>query len=131
MNERNCLVAACIAMFVAVGAGAFGAHALKDSLAPDLLATWHTAVQYQAWHALALFGTGLLLATRRADAARARWAAGLFAAGIVLFSGSLYVLALTGERWLGAVTPVGGVAWLAGWLLLAWAIARPRASRAP
>lgn len=130
MNERNCLVAACIAMFVAVGAGAFGAHALKASLAPDMLATWHTAVQYQAWHALALLAVGLLMARgaslpHRPDS-RLRAAAWLFLLGIVIFSGSLYLLALTGERRLGAVTPLGGVALLAGWLALAMAVAKPR-----
>ena len=90
-----------------------------------MLAVWHTAVQYQAWHALALLACGLLMAQRRERAPRMlRAAAWLFAAGIVLFSGSLYALALTGERWLGAITPLGGVAFLAGWAALAWAAAR-------
>ena len=107
MNERSCLAAGCLAMFAAVAAGAFGAHALKSVLTPDLLAVWHTAVQYQAWHALALLAVGLLMAKdpsgRRGRGLRA--AAWLFAIGIVLFSGSLYLLALSGQRWLGAVTP--------------------------
>jgi uncharacterized membrane protein YgdD (TMEM256/DUF423 family) len=114
-------------MFAAVAAGAFGAHALKSALTPDLLAVWHTAVQYQAWHALALLAVGLLMTNdpsgRRGRGLRA--AAWLFAIGIVLFSGSLYLLALSGQRWLGAVTPLGGVAFLAGWLALAWAALRP------
>ena len=108
--------------FVAVGAGAFGAHALRARLTPDLLAVWETAARYQMYHALALLGVAL---------AAARWpAAGwsapgwLFTAGIVVFSGSLYVLALSGVRWLGAVTPLGGVAFLAGWAMLALAGAR-------
>jgi len=127
MDERRCLAAGAIAMFFAVGAGAFGAHALKAMLAPDLLAVWHTAVQYHAWHALGLLAVGLSMAidasNRRQRALRA--AAWLFAIGIVLFSGSLYLLALSGQRWLGAVTPLGGVAFLAGWLALAWAALRP------
>jgi uncharacterized membrane protein YgdD (TMEM256/DUF423 family) len=114
-------------MFAAVAAGAFGAHALKSVLTPDLLAVWHTAVQYQAWHALALLAVGLLMAKdpsgRRGRGLRA--AAWLFAIGIVLFSGSQYLLALSGQRWLGAVTPLGGIAFLAGWLVLAWAALRP------
>ncbi len=111
-------------MFMAVALGAFGAHALKARLAPDMAAVWQTAVQYHAWHALALLATGILLAQ---DPARsllgiAGW---LFVAGIVLFSGSLYALALTGTRGLGAVTPLGGVAWLAAWAVFAWAAMRP------
>jgi len=110
-------------MFMAVALGAFGAHALKARLAPDMAAVWQTAVQYHAWHALALLATGILLTQ---DPARgllgtAGW---LFLAGIVLFSGSLYLLALTGMRGLGAVTPLGGVAWLAGWAVFAWAVFR-------
>ncbi len=125
MNERTSIVSGCVAMFAAVAAGAFGAHALQRTLAAPLLDVWHTAVQYQAWHALALLGVGLLMAQRRERAPRMlRAAAWLFAAGIVLFSGSLYALALTGERWLGAITPLGGVAFLAGWAALAWAAAR-------
>jgi uncharacterized membrane protein YgdD (TMEM256/DUF423 family) len=129
MNERSCLAAGGLAMFAAVAAGAFGAHALKSALRPDLLAVWHTAVQYQAWHALALLAVGLLMARSaslpdRPDS-RLRAAAWLFLIGIVIFSGSLYLLALTGERRLGAVTPLGGVAFLAGWLTFAWAALRP------
>jgi uncharacterized membrane protein YgdD (TMEM256/DUF423 family) len=123
MRARTALVIGAIAMFAAVALGAFGAHALRGQLTPDLARVWQTAVQYHAWHALALLGVGLLL-LNRPDLQRAGWAGGLFAAGIVLFSGSLYLLALTGIRGLGAVTPVGGLAFLAGWALLAWAIWR-------
>lgn len=108
------------AMFMAVALGAFGAHALKARLAPDMAAVWQTAVQYHAWHALALLAVGILL-VQDPNRAGLAWAASLFAAGIVLFSGSLYVMALTGVRALGAVTPLGGVCWLAGWAALAWA----------
>ncbi len=123
MSARLALVLGALLMFVAVAAGAFGAHALKSRLGADLLATWQTAVQYHAWHALALLAVGLLMLhwPERADLAIAGW---LMAAGIVLFSGSLYALALTGVRGLGAVTPLGGLAFLAAWLVLAWAIAR-------
>lgn len=102
--------------FLAVAAGAFGAHALRTRLTPELLAAFETGARYHMYHALAL----LLVAW-----AAGRWpvppvrAAGwLFVAGTVLFSGSLYLLALTGARWLGAVTPLGGLAFLAGWCAL-------------
>jgi uncharacterized membrane protein YgdD (TMEM256/DUF423 family) len=118
MHARQTLFAAAIAMAIAVALGAFGAHALKTQLAADALAVWQTAVQYHAWHALGLFGIGLWL--QHAPEKRAlRVAAWLLLGGIVLFSGSLYALALTGVRGLGAVTPVGGLAFIAGWVVLA------------
>ena len=108
-----------VSAFIAVALGAFGAHALKARLDAHLLAVFETGVRYQMAHALALLAVGW---------ACTRWpgtvltASGwLFVAGTVLFSGSLYGLSLTGARWLGAVTPIGGVAWLAAWLGLAWA----------
>jgi uncharacterized membrane protein YgdD (TMEM256/DUF423 family) len=101
--------------FLGVAAGAFGAHALQGRLAPDLLAVWETAARYQLMHAVVLVFTGWI---------GARLAGRLFTAGIVIFSGSLYMLALTGTRWLGAVTPLGGLCLLAGWLALAWKLAR-------
>ncbi len=111
-----------ISAFLSVAAGAFGAHALRTRLPPDLLAVFETGARYQMYHAL-----GLLAAAWAWE----RWpgvavAAGgwLFVAGTILFSGSLYVLALTGARALGVVTPFGGVAFLAGWLALAWAAVR-------
>jgi uncharacterized membrane protein YgdD (TMEM256/DUF423 family) len=130
MNERTALAMGCVAMFAAVAAGAFGAHALRATLAPAMLATWHTAVEYQAWHALALLVAGALMAREAPAATRTamRAAAWLFAIGIALFSGSLYVLALTGSRWLGMLAPVGGVAFLAGWIALAWAVTRDRSA---
>ena len=102
-----------------VALGAFGAHALKTRLAPDLLAVWQTAVQYHLWHALALVAIGIV-AIHLPASTPLKWAGWLMVAGIVLFSGSLYVLALSGVRWLGAVTPFGGTAWIAAWVLLAW-----------
>ena len=123
MSPRLTLVLASIAMFLAVALGAFGAHALKSRLSAEMTGVWQTAVQYHAWHALALFGVGLLMLhwPERADLGIAAW---LLIAGIVLFSGSLYALALTEVRGVGAITPIGGVAFLAGWAVLAWAIAR-------
>lgn len=94
-------------MLLAVGLGAFGAHALKAKVEPDLLAVWKTGVEYQVYHALAL----LLLASLRGPS-KSAWC---FSAGIVLFSGSLYLLTLTGVKKWGAVTPIGGVLFLAGW----------------
>jgi uncharacterized membrane protein YgdD (TMEM256/DUF423 family) len=123
MSARLTLGIASLAMFLAVALGAFGAHALKERLSGDMTAVWETAVQYHAWHALAMFGLGLLMLhwPERADLRLASW---LLLGGIVLFSGSLYALALSGVRGLGAVTPIGGVLFLAGWLVLAWAVAR-------
>jgi len=97
-----------------VALGAFGAHALRMQLSAEALGWWQTGVQYQMWHALALFALGL------AGRAGTRLPAWLLGAGAAIFSGSLYLMALTGARWLGAVTPVGGLLMIAGWLLLAW-----------
>lgn len=112
-----------VACMLAVLLGAFGAHALRAKLSPDLLGIYQTAVQYHFWHALGLLAIGLLAAQLPASLSL-RWAGWLMVAGIVLFSGSLYLLATTGVRWLGAVTPLGGTAFIAGWALLAIAIAR-------
>jgi uncharacterized membrane protein YgdD (TMEM256/DUF423 family) len=104
---------------LAVACGAFGAHALKERLAPDALQVWETAARYQMYHALALIGIALLLGRGGNPwAVRAGWG---FVVGTLLFSGSLYALAWTGIRGLGAVTPLGGVAFIAGWLMLALA----------
>jgi uncharacterized membrane protein YgdD (TMEM256/DUF423 family) len=123
MSARLTLTLAAAAMFVAVALGAFGAHALKGRLTPDLAAVWQTAVSYHAWHALGLLAVGVLMLQwpSRGLLGIAAW---LFFAGIVLFSGSLYALALTGMRGLGAVTPFGGVAFLAGWALVVAACVR-------
>jgi uncharacterized membrane protein YgdD (TMEM256/DUF423 family) len=108
-----------LSAFVAVAAGAFGAHALRSRLQPDLLAVFETGARYQMYHALALLAVAWAVSRWPGPwPARAGW---LFVAGTVLFSGSLYALALSGVRWLGAVTPLGGVAFLAGWLCLALA----------
>jgi uncharacterized membrane protein YgdD (TMEM256/DUF423 family) len=101
-----------------VALGAFAAHGLKATLAPDMLTVFETGVRYQMYHAFALFVAAWGFARWQARAFVA--AGGLFVAGIVIFSGSLYLLAFTGMRWLGAVTPLGGLAFLAGWLCLGW-----------
>ena len=101
---------------VAVAAGAFGAHALDGAVPPGRLETWRTAAAYGLAHALPALLASLLAA--RLASRSALWAAGLFLAGTVLFSGSLYALVLLDAPWLGAVTPLGGVAFIAGWLAL-------------
>lgn len=99
---------------IGVAAGAYGAHGLPDHLGDDMVGYWQTAVQYQMYHALALFGAAWLHSqTEAISALVAGWC---FAAGILVFSGSLYILVLTGSRGLGAVTPVGGLAMMIGWL---------------
>lgn len=116
--ERIFFLIGSVSAFLAVGLGAFAAHGLKARLGADLLATFETGARYQMYHALALLAVAW---------ACSRWpgpfvtASGwLFVAGTLLFSGSLYALSLSGVRALGAVTPVGGLAFLAGWLCLAW-----------
>ena len=114
------MLAGALAGFVAVAFGAFGAHGLRGRLSPDMLAVFETGVRYQMYHALALMLTAALMMTGRIESGRAAAAAGwLFVAGIVLFSGSLYLLAVTGITVLGAITPIGGVAFLVGWACLA------------
>lgn len=103
---------------LAVTFGAFGAHALRATLTPEDLATFETGVRYQMYHALGLFAVAW--AATQWEAATVTVAGWAFVVGIVVFSGSLYVLVLTGQRWLGAVTPLGGVAFIGGWVLLAW-----------
>jgi uncharacterized membrane protein YgdD (TMEM256/DUF423 family) len=111
-----------IAAFLAVGLGAFGAHALKDRLAPEMLTIYQTGVQYHMIHALALLFVGLF--SDRAGEKGVRFVARAgtcFLVGILIFSGSLYALALTGVRLLGAITPLGGICFLSGWVFLALA----------
>lgn len=120
--DRVFVALGALSAFLSVAAGAFGAHALRDRLAPDSLAVFETAARYQMYHALGLLAVGW--AGARWPESSARWAGWLFVIGTVLFSGSLYALALSGIRWLGAITPLGGAAFLLGWLLLAWAATR-------
>lgn len=105
---------------LAVAAGAFGAHGLRGRLSADLLEIFEIAVRYQMYHALALLGVSLAMG-HLPNSSQLNLAGWFFTAGIFIFSGSLYVLALSSTRWLGAITPIGGVSFLAGWLCLAWA----------
>jgi uncharacterized membrane protein YgdD (TMEM256/DUF423 family) len=120
--ERLFFAIGALSAFVGVAAGAFGAHGLKSRLDADMLAVFETGVRYQMYHSFALLAVAWA-ATRWPGTAvtAAGWC---FVAGIVIFSGSLYVLSLAGLRWMGAITPLGGVAFLVGWLLLAWGIRR-------
>jgi len=116
--SRHFIFLGAINGFLAVAFGAFAAHALKNLLSAGLLEVFQTGVEYQAMHALALLAVGHL---GRGGCSRALMLAGwAFATGILLFSGSLYILALTDIRWLGAITPFGGTAFLLGWGALAW-----------
>lgn len=120
--ERTFFALGALAAGLAVAAGAFGAHGLRARITPELLAVFETGARYQMYHALGLLGVGW--AVGRWSGSGAGAAGWLFVAGTVLFSGSLYLLALGGPRWLGAVTPVGGLSFLVGWALLAWAAFR-------
>ena len=106
-----------LSAFISVAAGAFGAHGLRPRLDPEYLTVFETAARYQMYHALALLAVAW--ATARWPGSLVQAAGWLFVGGTLLFSGSLYTLALSGVRWLGAVTPLGGAAFLAGWLCLA------------
>ena len=121
MTARTTATLAAAFAGLAVALGAFGAHALRARLSGRDLEIFETAVRYQMYHALALFVAAALLARGITQASGAAWA---FTVGIVLFSGSLYTMVFTGARWLGALTPVGGVAFLAGWALVAIAARR-------
>lgn len=108
---------ATIAMAIAVALGAFGAHALKERLTPADLEIWKTAVLYQLIHAVALLA--IAASWHMMEGPRSDWAVRLIMAGMTIFSVSLYVLVLTGPRWLGAITPIGGMLMIIGWLLFA------------
>ncbi|HWA30516.1 MAG TPA: DUF423 domain-containing protein [Rhizomicrobium sp.] len=117
------LVIAAINGALAVAFGAFGAHGLQGRVDAHALAVFETGARYHMYHALAM-GLAAIAARNGAASAQASAAAALFLVGIILFSGSLYLLALTGVRSLGLVTPFGGLAFLAGWIALAWAAAK-------
>jgi uncharacterized membrane protein YgdD (TMEM256/DUF423 family) len=120
--SRGYATAGALSGFIAVAAGAFGAHALKAHLSPDLLQVFDAGARYQMYHAFALLAAALVAGDKNHQPAL--WAARLFLTGTVLFSGSLYALALTGITRFGLVTPFGGLAFLAGWLCLAVAVRR-------
>jgi uncharacterized membrane protein YgdD (TMEM256/DUF423 family) len=115
--DRTFLLIGGLGGLLGVGFGAFGAHALRSRLSPDMLAVFETGVRYQMYHALALLAVALAVG-RTGEAALLKLAGWSFVVGIVLFSGSLYVLALSGRTALGAITPIGGLAFLLGWACL-------------
>lgn len=119
--EKLFVIVGSVLMFFGVGAGAFGAHGLSSYFErfPDLEATYDTAVRYHVYHALAILF--LAWAVTKWPASLTNWAGYLMIAGVLIFSGSLYLLVFTRVRWLGAITPIGGVAFLAGWICLALA----------
>jgi uncharacterized membrane protein YgdD (TMEM256/DUF423 family) len=120
--DRFFFTAGCLMAFLAVALGAFGAHALKDRLAPDMLNIFEVGVRYHMYHALALLAVGW--ATARWPESHLNAAGWAFLIGIIIFSGSLYVLSIFGIRWLGAITPIGGLAFLIGWAILVWSLGR-------
>ncbi len=125
---RRFIVWGSLLAFLGVALGAFGAHGLKDQISEDMLAVYNTGVHYHLVHALGLVLLGLA-ADRLADRKRVNAAGWCLLIGVILFSGSLYLLAVTGIKWLGAITPLGGVAFLVGWAMLglaAWKEPRPQ-----
>ncbi len=123
-HDRMFLATGAALAALAVAAGAFGAHGLEARLDPGLLATFNTAARYHMVHALGLLAVAW--AAGRWPSVGYATAGWLLLAGVTVFSGSLYLLALTGARWLGAVTPVGGVLLIAGWIVVAWRAFRPK-----
>lgn len=114
----NTISVAALLGFVAVAMGAFGGHALKNTLSPDDLNIWEIGARYHFFHALAMLAVGLMI---QQSVIAHKWLSAVpwaFGVGIVLFSGSLYLMALTQKKWLGAITPLGGLLFMAGWLLL-------------
>jgi uncharacterized membrane protein YgdD (TMEM256/DUF423 family) len=122
VNSSRTLVIAGLLLALATVCGAFGAHTLRGQLQPERLQAWETAVRYQFFQSLGLIGVGLTL--RSVDSGVLRAAAALIATGVALFCGSLYALSLGAPRALGVVTPLGGLAWIGGWLLFAWGVWR-------
>jgi uncharacterized membrane protein YgdD (TMEM256/DUF423 family) len=117
---KTILMTASILLALAVALGAFGAHGLKSQLSTDMLQTWKTGVDYHFYHGLGLLLIGILAVSYPSELVK--WSAILLTAGIVLFSGSLYALAISGIKWLGAITPLGGLSFIAGWVLLFLAV---------
>lgn len=124
MRTHTLIIAASLLLMLGVGTGAFGAHGLRAHVGADMLAVWQTAVLYQLVHALGLLGVAALRPRLHAGLASA--ATAFLLAGILIFSGSLYALVLSGVRMIGAITPLGGVSFMIGWLLLALAAWRRR-----
>jgi uncharacterized membrane protein YgdD (TMEM256/DUF423 family) len=121
--QKLFLLLGSIAMALAVSLGAFGAHGLKEKISSDMLEIFQTGVTYHFYHALGLLAVGFL-AQQLPDNSMIKWAGWLMVAGIIIFSGSLYTLSISGIRWLGAITPLGGLCFIASWLIFALAIWR-------
>lgn len=122
MTDRQLVIVAALTLLVGVGASAFGAHGLKRMITPDMLPIWQTAVLYQLVHALGMLAIAILGA--RMGSPLLSLSGSVMFAGILVFSGSLYVLVLTGTKWLGAITPLGGAAFLIAWAMVAVAAYR-------
>lgn len=121
MKNRNILLAGAVFMAVGVLLGAFGAHALKKVLSPEMLSIYKTGVEYQFYHALGLLAIGLV--GFHIESKWFRWSGILLIIGIIIFSGSLYALSISGIKILGAITPIGGLSFVAGWVCLAVGVA--------
>ena len=120
--DRFFFIVGAIMAFLAVALGAFGAHALKNRLTPDMLDIFEVGVRYHMYHALGLLAVAW--ATSRWPESNLTAAGWAFIVGIIIFSGSLYILSMTGMRWFGAITPLGGLAFLIGWAILVWSLGR-------
>ena len=120
--DRFFFLSGAIAAFIGVALGAFGAHSLRTKLTPEMLNIFEVGVRYQMYHALGLIAVAW--ATTRWPEANLNAAGWAFIVGIVIFSGSLYLLSITDTRWLGAITPIGGLAFLVGWAIMVWSVAR-------
>jgi uncharacterized membrane protein YgdD (TMEM256/DUF423 family) len=115
--DRTLFIAGCISALVSVAAGAFGAHGLKDRISKDLLNVFEVAARYQMYHAFALIAAAWAYSQWHNNLSS--WAGWSFIAGTILFSGSLYLMSFTGIKWLGAITPIGGLLFMVGWVMLA------------
>jgi len=120
MDNRMILTAGAIFMVLAIVLGAFGAHALKESLSPEMMKVYQTGVEYQFNNALGLLLIGLI--GFQIQSKYIKWSGTLITIGIILFSGSLYILSVSGIHWIGVITPIGGMSFVAGWIFLVFAI---------
>lgn len=120
--SKKFLIIACLLMATAVSLGAFGAHGLKKIITPDMLSVYQTGVQYQFYHALGLLGVAFIAHVNSTKLVN--MAGNLMFTGVMIFSGSLYLLVILNIKWLGAITPIGGVLMVISWVLLAWAVFR-------
>jgi len=120
--SKRFLIMACLLMATAVSLGAFGAHGLKKIITPDMLSVYQTGVQYQFYHALGLLGVAFIAHVNSTKLVN--MAGNLMFTGVMIFSGSLYLLVILNIKWLGAITPIGGVLMVISWVLLAWSVFR-------